>query len=95
MVRGCVGGALCHFVVEQVFSGAFEEAVLWCACVVRRLDIVCWFMLVCVAFSVYCHKGSEHKCKMRLSCVLNAALDLAAAAMCIGWRVGGGYVGVK
>ena len=25
-VRGCVGGALCHFVVEQVFRGAFEES---------------------------------------------------------------------
>ena len=23
-VRGCVGGAVCHFVVEQVFSGGFE-----------------------------------------------------------------------
>ena len=30
---GCVGGAVCHFVVEQVFSGAFEEAMRWCACV--------------------------------------------------------------
>ena len=25
-VRGCVCGAVCHFVVEQVFNGAFEEA---------------------------------------------------------------------
>ena len=31
---GCVGGAVCHFVVAQVFSGAFEEAMRWCACVV-------------------------------------------------------------
>ena len=23
---------MCHFVVEQVFSGAFEEAMRWCAC---------------------------------------------------------------
>ena len=23
---------MCHFVVEQVFSGAFEGAVRWCAC---------------------------------------------------------------
>ena len=30
-VRGCVGGAHCHFVVEQVFSGAFEEAIRWYA----------------------------------------------------------------
>ena len=29
---GCVGGTLCHFVVEQEFSGAFEEAMRWCAC---------------------------------------------------------------
>ena len=25
---------MCHFVVEQVFSGAFEEAMRWCACAV-------------------------------------------------------------
>ena len=31
-VRGCVCGAVCHFVVEQVFSGAFEAAMRWCAC---------------------------------------------------------------
>ena len=23
---------MCHFVVEQVFSGGFEEAMRWCAC---------------------------------------------------------------
>ena len=40
-------------------------------------------MLGCVAFSVYCHAGSAHKCKVRLSCVLNTVLDLAAAALCI------------
>ena len=28
----CVCGALCHFVVELVFSGAFEQAMRWCAC---------------------------------------------------------------
>ena len=33
-VRGYVGGALCHFVVEQVYSGAFEESMRWCACAV-------------------------------------------------------------
>ena len=32
----CVGGAVCHFVVEQVFSGAFEEAMRWCACAVME-----------------------------------------------------------
>ena len=90
--RGCVGGEPCRFVIQHVFSGAFDEAMPWCACAVRRLDTVCWFMLVCVAFSVYCHTGSEHKCKIRQSCVLNTALDLAAAALCIGWRVGRSYV---
>ena len=28
---GCVGGALCHFVRGDLFSGAFEEATRWCA----------------------------------------------------------------
>ena len=27
---------MCHFVVEQVFSGAFKEAMRWCACVVME-----------------------------------------------------------
>ena len=30
-VRDCVCGAVCHFVVEPVFSGGFEEAMRWCA----------------------------------------------------------------
>ena len=82
-VRGCVYGAVCHFVVEQVFSGAFEEAMRWCACVVMDADTVCWFMLGCVAFCVYCHAGSAHKYKIRLKGVLDTAADLAAAALCI------------
>ena len=53
-----------------------------------RVDTVCWFMLGCDAFSVYCHTGSAHKCKERLRCELNTALDLAAAALCIDLRVG-------
>ena len=28
---GYACGPLCHFVVEQVFRGAFEEAMRWCA----------------------------------------------------------------
>ena len=32
----CVGGAVCHFVAEQVFSGAFEEAMCWRACEVME-----------------------------------------------------------
>ena len=31
-VRGCVGVALCHCVHEEVFIGACEEAMGWCAC---------------------------------------------------------------
>ena len=34
-----------HFVVEEVFDGAFEEAMHSYSCAVRRLDSVCWFML--------------------------------------------------
>ena len=45
-------------------------------------------MLGCVAFSVYCHAGSADKCKTRLGSVLDSALDLAAAGLCIVWRVG-------
>ena len=35
-VRGCVAGAVCEFVVEQVFSDEFEEAMRWCACAVDQ-----------------------------------------------------------
>ena len=31
---GCACGAMCHFVVEQVFSGAFEQAMRRRACAV-------------------------------------------------------------
>ena len=54
-----------------------------------RLDTVCWFMLGCVAFSVYCRAAGENKCKMRSICVLNTALDLADGALCILWGMGG------
>ena len=33
---GCACGPLCHFVVEQVFSGAFEEAMRWCTCAAMK-----------------------------------------------------------
>ena len=40
-VRGCVGGAVCHFVVEQVLSGAFEDAIRWYACgLIDRKSVV-------------------------------------------------------
>ena len=80
---------MCHFVVEQVFSGAFEEAMRWCACVVMDADTVCWFMLGCVAFCVYCHAASAQKCKMRRLCVLRTALDLSAGTLSIEWGMGG------
>ena len=54
-----------------------------------RLDTVWWFMLGCVAFSVYCHTAGAHKCRMRRICVLKTGLDLAAAALCIAWGMGG------
>ena len=58
------------------------------------LDTVWWFMLGCVAFSVYCHAAGAHRCKIRLSCVLRTALDLAAGALCIEWGMGGSKVKV-
>ena len=49
---------------------------------------MCWLMLGCVAFSVYCHAASADKCKIRLICVLSTALDLAAAALRIESGIG-------
>ena len=51
-------------------------------------------MLGCVAFSVYCHAAGEDKCSITLSCVLNTALDLAAAALRTDGGVVGSYVGI-
>ena len=45
-------------------------------------------MLGCVAFSVYCLAASARNCKIKLRCVLETALDLAAAALCIARVVG-------
>ena len=50
---------------------------------------MCWFMIGCVAFSVYCDAASVHKCKIRLNGVLETAFDLAAAAFGIAWGLGG------
>ena len=72
---------MCHFVREEVFRGAFEEAMGWCACALMEVDTVCWLMLGCVAFSLSCDAASADECKMRRICVLNTALDLAAAAL--------------
>ena len=60
-----------------------------------RLDTVCWFMLLCVAFSIYYYTGCAHTCKIRRSCVLNTALDVAAASLCVEPRVRGSKVGEK
>ncbi|CDI82208.1 hypothetical protein EAH_00065400 [Eimeria acervulina] len=38
--------------------------------------------LCCVTFSVYCHAASAPNFRIRLSCVWNTALNLAAAALC-------------
>ena len=47
-----------------------------------------WLMLGCVAFIVYCDAASANECQMRRICVLNTALDLAAAALCTEWGMG-------
>ena len=60
----------------------------------RGWNTVYLFMLGYVAFSVYCHAAGAHKCKMRLSCVLTTAFDLAAAVLCIECKVGGSLMGV-
>ena len=75
-----------RLVLEQVFSGAFEEAVRWCAWALMEAG----YCLVVHArlCSVYCHAASAHKCKIRLICVLKTALDLAAGALCIEWGMG-------
>ena len=67
---------------------------LWCACAVRRLDTACWFMLGCVAFIAFSHTACADECTVRLSCVLNTAPDLAAAALCIEWVVLGSKEGL-
>ena len=37
-VRGCVFGAVCHFVAEQVFSVAYEHVMCWSACRVMEAE---------------------------------------------------------
>ena len=46
--RSGVGGAVCHFVCEEVFSGAFEEAMRWCACaVIEASDCLLVHAILC------------------------------------------------
>ena len=58
------------------------------------MDAVGWFMLGCVAFSVYCHAGSAQKSKMGGVRVLKTGLDLAAGALCIEWGLRESYMRV-
>ena len=83
-VEQCVILWLSRYLVVRLRKRCAGAHVRW-----WRLATVCLFMLGCVAFSIYCHTGGPDKCKMRRICVLNTALDLAAAALCIAWRVGG------
>ena len=57
-VRGCVGGAVRHFAVEQVLSGAFEEAMRWCACALMDPGY-CWLVHVrlCSVQRILPHRG--------------------------------------
>ena len=55
---------------------------------------MCWFMVGCVAFSVYCHTAGADKCKVRRIGVLKTALDLVAAELCNEWGVGRILMGV-
>ena len=48
---------------------------------------------LCSVQHIFSRRQCGHKCKIRLSCVLNTALDLAAAALRSAWRVRGSYVG--
>ena len=77
--------------VEQVFSGAFEEAMRWCACGIMdvRYCLLVHSRLRSVQ-RILRHIASANKCRMRHICVLKPALYLAAAALCNEWLVGGG-----
>ena len=82
----------CWELITQIFSGAFEEAMRWCAWGV--MDVRYCLLVHSRMRSVQRilrHIASANKCTMRHICVLNIALYLAAAALCIEWLVGGGY----
>ena len=53
-----------------------------------RLNTVWWFILGCVAFGIYCHTAGADSCTIRPIGVLNAALDMGAAELCIELGVG-------
>ena len=51
-------------------------------------------MLGCVAFSVFCHAAGADSYRMRHSCVLDTAWDLAAVVLCIEWGMGEAKLGI-
>ena len=78
--------------VEQVFSGGFEEAMRWCACALMEAGYcLVVHARLCSVQRILPHRKCA-KNETRRSCVLNTALDLAAAALCIEWRVRGSKV---
>ena len=78
--------------VEQVFSGGFEEAMRWCACALMEARYcVPVYAMLCSVHRILPHRKCA-KNETRLSRVLNTALDLPAAALCIEWRVRGSKV---
>ena len=92
--RGSAGRALCHFVREQVFSGVFEQAICCHECAGMTAGYcVMVHARLCSVQRLLPHRKCA-KCKKRPSCVLKTPLNLAAAALCIDWRVGGGYMGL-
>ena len=53
-------GAVCHFVVEQVFGGAFEDAMRWCACAL--MEAGCYLLIsasVCSLTRILPWRGYE------------------------------------
>ena len=67
--------------VQQVFSGAFEDAMRWCAwAVVEAGYCVLVDARLCSIQPILSHSWCG---SMQDRCLLATALDLAAAALCI------------
>ena len=57
-VRGWVDRAVCHFVVERVLSGAFEDAMRWCAWAVMEAGYsVLVHVRLCSVQRILPHRG--------------------------------------
>ena len=80
---------MCHFVVAQVFSGAFEEAMRWCACMVMQPGYCVLVHARLCSVQRILPTWGQKKCKIRRICALAPGLDLAAPALCIDWQVEG------